>query len=721
MTQTAGSIISNWTLGSTSVQYETGGRGVATISSGNGDKGGASYGAYQLSSATGTLSNYLNSSKYGGYGQYFIGLAPGTAAFNTKWTKLAQNDLNFSLSQHAFIQDTHYSILLSKLMANGIDMSNRGVAVQDMLWSTSVQFGGNTSLVINAIQSKYGVRADVALLSDSNIIECIQDYKIQNNDSLFKSSSDSVKYGTLKRAISEKNSLLNLAKIEMDAKNSPLTDEVTLSNENLTGISTVTTTLSGAADAGMYTATEITNTQTGEVQYLIRHNGTDEAIASGSSYVVNANDTITTTSGDAKFTHALSDGRLRVMQSADGSGFVVGKEGDDFYFDAGSTVTLQPDGSVKVHEPLVNGGYNDYNVLYGEQVVKASDTNGDKKIDQTTTTTQVTDTAQEVKVEDGAGNVVTDTMTEGGNTYDLQEVADRVEVEHVLSPEVKANNVDVGYWHDFTLDTSDMIVVDIPVSPVYVPPTYWAEPWVPFDMGAFYESVSTKNDLAKSIAASTPVVLDANQHGISAAQLAARDSNADGQLSGTELSNLSLWKDLNENGFIETGELTAVATAVSAMNARDYGFYTSGNTQRGAGVVGTPVYGGTAPIVAVPNSNYDALRNSDNYFYLGATGAFTYTVNWTANQIKINYNNRSYMIGTSGNDSFDGSYYAGIPSYQYNLKNATPTNFLAGAGDDVMGGSSRNDNLWGGTGNDTVVRRQHPANSPLWREVACAY
>ncbi len=126
----------------------------------------------------------------------------------------------------------------------------------------------------------------------------------------------------------------------------------------------------------------------------------------------------------------------------------------------------------------------------------------------------------------------------------------------------------------------------------------------------------------------------------------------------------------NGNRFNEAGELTAVATAVSAMNARDYGFYTSSKTQRGAGVVGTPVYGGTAPIVAVPNSNYNALRNSDN---------------------------------TSVNDSFDGSYYAGIPSYQYNLKNATPTNFLAGAGDDVMGGSSRNDNLWGGTGNDTLM------------------
>jgi hypothetical protein len=29
-------------------------------------------------------------------------------------------------------------------------------------------------------------------------------------------------------------------------------------------------------------------------------------------------------------------------------------------------------------------------------------------------------------------------------------------------------------------------------------------------------------------------------------------------------------------------------------------------------------------------------------------------------------------------------------------------NFLGGGGNDEMGGSTRNDNLWGGTGNDTV-------------------
>jgi Ca2+-binding RTX toxin-like protein len=31
------------------------------------------------------------------------------------------------------------------------------------------------------------------------------------------------------------------------------------------------------------------------------------------------------------------------------------------------------------------------------------------------------------------------------------------------------------------------------------------------------------------------------------------------------------------------------------------------------------------------------------------------------------------------------------------------THFLAGDGDDLMGGSERNDNLWGGLGNDVTI------------------
>lgn len=56
------------------------------------------------------------------------------------------------------------------------------------------------------------------------------------------------------------------------------------------------------------------------------------------------------------------------------------------------------------------------------------------------------------------------------------------------------------------------------------------------------------------------------------------------------------------------------------------------------------------------------------------------------------YNNKSTLIGTDGNDTFDASYYAAYPQY-FNI--SLLTSFLAGAGDDAFGGSANTDNLWG--------------------------
>src|SRR5687767_14964365 len=51
------------------------------------DRGGVSYGTYQLSSNAGTLREYLNQSRYG---SEFQGLTPATPAFNTRWRDVAR-------------------------------------------------------------------------------------------------------------------------------------------------------------------------------------------------------------------------------------------------------------------------------------------------------------------------------------------------------------------------------------------------------------------------------------------------------------------------------------------------------------------------------------------------------------------------------------------------------------------------------------------------------
>ena len=193
----------NWVLGKTSERYESGGKGAGTVSTGVGDRGGASYGTYQLASKTGTLDKFLQSSEYG---SQFAGLTPGAPEFNAKWKDVAKNDPSFGSAQHKFIEDTHFNPQMDKLQKSGIDLSGRGAAVKDAVWSTSVQFGGQSSLIQKALAGK-----DASKMSDAELVSAIQDYKTANNDSLFKNSSADVRAGTLARAGNEKNSLLQLA------------------------------------------------------------------------------------------------------------------------------------------------------------------------------------------------------------------------------------------------------------------------------------------------------------------------------------------------------------------------------------------------------------------------------------------------------------------------------------------------------------------------------
>lgn len=193
----------SWFLGQTSKTFESGKGGAGTVSSGKGDAGGASYGTYQLSSKAGTLDKFLGGSKYGAE---FAGLQPGTPEFKAKWKEIAAADPDFGAAQHDFIKATHFDPQMAKLQKSGIDLSGRGAAVQDAVWSTAVQFGPNSSLIQKALKGK-----EVANLSDKDIVSTIQDYKTTNNDALFKSSSVETRTGTLKRATDEKLRLIALA------------------------------------------------------------------------------------------------------------------------------------------------------------------------------------------------------------------------------------------------------------------------------------------------------------------------------------------------------------------------------------------------------------------------------------------------------------------------------------------------------------------------------
>jgi hypothetical protein len=150
------------------------------------------------------------------------GLVPGTASFSSKWRQMAQNP-GFGEAQHEFIRKTHYTPQLTFLKNRGIDLSNRGPGVQDAIWSTSVQFGPNSSLILRALEGM-----DTKQASDEEVISAIQDHKIRNNNTLFRSSSPAVRASTLQRARSEKADLIalnNKFKAELASNTDPIPEK----------------------------------------------------------------------------------------------------------------------------------------------------------------------------------------------------------------------------------------------------------------------------------------------------------------------------------------------------------------------------------------------------------------------------------------------------------------------------------------------------------------
>ncbi len=135
-------------IGQVSSKYETGGRGVGTISSGKGDAGGVSYGSWQLSSKTGTMAAFLKSDEAKKYAGAFQGLRPGTPEFNRAYSEVVKQDAKgFEAAQKAFLKRTHFDPVAEYAKSLGMDVDNP--AIQEALWSQSIQHGfkGNQQIL----------------------------------------------------------------------------------------------------------------------------------------------------------------------------------------------------------------------------------------------------------------------------------------------------------------------------------------------------------------------------------------------------------------------------------------------------------------------------------------------------------------------------------------------------------------------------------------------
>jgi hypothetical protein len=151
-------------LGALSRMYESGNRGPGTVSTGNGDPGGVSYGLYQMTSkaVSGNLATVFVNEDAFPFKARFAGLTAGTPEYTAVWRAIAAEDADgFGTLQHDFIKRQLYDPLVSIVNANtGIDVSKapRSAAVQDCCWSSAVQHGGSggasiVSRVIKALQA----------------------------------------------------------------------------------------------------------------------------------------------------------------------------------------------------------------------------------------------------------------------------------------------------------------------------------------------------------------------------------------------------------------------------------------------------------------------------------------------------------------------------------------------------------------------------------------
>ncbi len=197
-------------LGTLSASYEASGPG--TISSGEGDSGGKSYGSYQLSSAYDKPKHFFewcqksDDTYYQSIGNrlhdaYYTNGAGYGPVFDAEWKALAaENAAGFEQAQRNYIKLSYYDPVVRQLEANipGFFVSNYSIALRNVIWSRSVQHGsgGAVELITDAFNDLGGF----ANQSEAELINAI--YELSgyvrprtSSDSYYMSGSTAEKYG----------------------------------------------------------------------------------------------------------------------------------------------------------------------------------------------------------------------------------------------------------------------------------------------------------------------------------------------------------------------------------------------------------------------------------------------------------------------------------------------------------------------------------------------
>lgn len=194
-------------FGSISGAFESGGKGVGTISSGKNDPGGVSYGKHQLSSDKGSMTNFLRSEEGSKYYNEFRGMQPGSAEFSNKYKEVAGRDgEGMEKAQTAFIKKENYDPVAKWFTEQyDVDLEQRSRALKEIVFSIGTQYGPGTGKRV--ISDALGNR-DITKMDDADIISRLQDTRAATVGTRFKSSKKSEQDTIYRRAGTEKAAAL---------------------------------------------------------------------------------------------------------------------------------------------------------------------------------------------------------------------------------------------------------------------------------------------------------------------------------------------------------------------------------------------------------------------------------------------------------------------------------------------------------------------------------
>ena len=222
-------------LGSLSARYESGNKGPSSI--GFDQVGGTSYGSYQIATRVGAFNKFLAYAASNGANDVvkrLVNAGDPDGGVNgpvaNEWRKLAKEG-KISAIEKAFIKNTYYIPALNGLDPEIMNLVNSSPALQQVLWSTSVQHGAyRASEIFNSLYTSG--------ISKKEFIE-----KIYNDRGRrFVSSSPQIQASVKRRFVNEKQLAINMIKNSEDISVESPENSSAMSSASLTpSISTTNT------------------------------------------------------------------------------------------------------------------------------------------------------------------------------------------------------------------------------------------------------------------------------------------------------------------------------------------------------------------------------------------------------------------------------------------------------------------------------------------------